>query len=314
MTAWTNGPLVPDDNGMPYDEAVAWALQRELMPVEIVARFTIDGEPVSKSRARFTKKGSKTHAYTPEKTRQAEEVVAWKFRQAAPGHVVEKETTYGVMAVFFSGTRQRRDVDNMLKLILDGLNKVAWIDDVQVEEVSGRRGRDLPEYARTEVMVYRVGKVRRPKATCEHCGLEYDTYASWAERRFCTLDCYHEHLAAKRMRTCGHCGKQFDGAERDAKYCSRACVSAANRVSLICATCGATFTRQRCHVRQRNYCSPACRDKHLISRRKGLSKGTCEVCGGGVSRKEYRRCNACRLAGAPIPGKNRPITDLGGGS
>ncbi|MCW2899302.1 MAG: RusA family crossover junction endodeoxyribonuclease, partial [Streptosporangiaceae bacterium] len=84
----------------------------------VVARFTVDGEPVSKARPRFATKGSKNQTYTPQKTRDAEQVVAWKFRATAPGHKPNSEHTYGVTALFVSGTRHRRDVDNMLKLIL----------------------------------------------------------------------------------------------------------------------------------------------------------------------------------------------------
>jgi Holliday junction resolvase RusA-like endonuclease len=305
----TPGPLTPGDNGMPADESVAWMLAREQRPVEVVARFTIDGEPVSKSRARFTKRGSKTHAYTPEKTHQAEQVVAWKFRQAAPGHVAEKETAYGVMAVFFNGTRQRRDVDNMLKLILDGLNKVAWADDVQVEEVSGRRGHDLPENARTEVLIYRVGKVGRRTSQCEQCGKEYPTYVSQPNRRFCSNECHLAWRAEQRRANCEQCGTVFERSH-GAKYCSKECKYKAGRVTISCDTCGKAFSRQKCHVTAQNYCSPTCRDKSLIARRKGKPQGTCEVCGGGVSRKEYRRCNACKLAGRPVTGKPHAVTEL----
>ncbi|MCW2898779.1 MAG: RusA family crossover junction endodeoxyribonuclease, partial [Streptosporangiaceae bacterium] len=81
-----------------------------------------------------------------------------KFRATAPGHKPNSEHTYGVTALFVSGTRHRRDVDNMLKLILDGLNKVAWADDDQVVEVSGRKTYEplSRDHARTEVVVYRT--------------------------------------------------------------------------------------------------------------------------------------------------------------
>lgn len=35
---------------------------------------------------------------------------------------------------------QRPDVDNLIKTVLDGLNGIAWADDAQVIEVSGRKG------------------------------------------------------------------------------------------------------------------------------------------------------------------------------
>jgi len=298
---------VTDNNGLPHETAVAWALHREQWPVDIIGRFTVEGEPVSKARARFTKRGSKTVAYTPESVKQAEQAVAWRFRQATPGYVIDPDATYGVFAVFFAGTRQRRDVDNMLKLICDGLNGVAWKDDAQVTEVSARRGHDAPENARTEVLVYRVGMKQRPMATCEQCRTEYPTYNSWKDRRFCTDECHLAWRAARRQAECQHCGATFDrGNDPRRKFCSRECSSKSRTVRLTCETCGAEFGRWQCHVRAKNYCSPKCRDAALIQNRKGKPKGTCRVCGGGVSRPEYQRCNACRLAGAKVP----PITDL----
>jgi len=92
-------------------EQAVFRLARELVDLPVVARFTIEGEPCSKSRARFTKRGSKTFAYTPEKTKQAEMEVARLFRETVlPDHKPDdKEITYGVMALFYCGNRQRRD-------------------------------------------------------------------------------------------------------------------------------------------------------------------------------------------------------------
>lgn len=38
--------------------------------------------------------------------------------------------------------RIRRDLDNVIKSILDGLNGIAWDDDSQVDEIYIRRGYD----------------------------------------------------------------------------------------------------------------------------------------------------------------------------
>jgi len=135
------------------DDAAYFGLTRELHKVRVIARFTVDGEPVPKPRHQYTSRG-KGHAYNPKKASAAEALVALAFRQSAPGHEIRNDVTYGVSAVFFASTHQRRDVDNLIKLICDGLNGVAWADDVQVEEVSGRRGYD--KNARTEVMIYEL--------------------------------------------------------------------------------------------------------------------------------------------------------------
>jgi Holliday junction resolvase RusA-like endonuclease len=288
---------------MPADPSVAWALARELMPVRIVARFTIDGEPVSKNRARFTRKGV---VYTPQKTKDAEVVVGWKFREAAPGHVPDKDTTYGVFAVFFAGTRQRRDVDNMLKLICDGLNGVAWDDDSQVEEISGRRGHDDKENARTEVLIYRVGEVLRETRDCEQCGASFPFYPSLASRRFCNRKCQHAWHLAQRGATCEQCGEAFTRARGSAaKFCSVACKAAHGWTEVVCDHCQETFPRRKSYTRVVNYCSDACRTAIRVARSKGQAKGLCQFCGGGTSRKEYTRCDPCRLAGSMVNGLPR---------
>ncbi|MFC4014628.1 RusA family crossover junction endodeoxyribonuclease [Nonomuraea purpurea] len=136
----------------------------EIQARNIVARFTIAGEAVTKGRPRFARRGKGVRTYTPADTLEAEAVVADAFRAAVPHHQPDKEYTYGLLAVFCVGNRKVRDVDNLLKLVLDGLNKIAWHDDAQVVELSGRKIYDLanPENARSEVVIYQVGEVPKP--------------------------------------------------------------------------------------------------------------------------------------------------------
>ena len=86
--------------------------------------------------------------------------MAWAYRAAGGRLNTDTETAYAVHATFFNGTMQRRDVDNMLKLILDGLNGVAYPDDTQVLEVWGRKTKVETGQARTEVRLYRIGTNR----------------------------------------------------------------------------------------------------------------------------------------------------------
>lgn len=223
----------------PHDEQAAFALHRESWQVETIARFTVDGEPVSKARARFTRKG---HAYTPEKTKTAEQRMAWAFRQAAKGHKPDDASTYGVMGIFFSGTNQRRDVDNMLKLICDGLNGVAWGDDSQVVEISGRRGTDIKENARTEVWVYRVGAM--PGLTkCAKCGKAFRIPPSQKKHKIehCSQDCRTATLREARTKDCAGCGEPFE-VRHGARYCSVACKSRGRVVTVQCSECGEPFS------------------------------------------------------------------------
>src|SRR3954468_10598750 len=95
---------------------------------------------VSTARARYARKGQKVVAYTPKTTTSAERDVAWRYRAAAApgaGRPLERQG-FGLACTFYLTTRQRRDVDNMIKLVSDALTGVAWADDSQVTEVSGR--------------------------------------------------------------------------------------------------------------------------------------------------------------------------------
>lgn len=117
----------------------------------LVARFTVPGEPFSKARARVVH----GHAFTPERTRVAEAGIAWAFRAVAGSYTPTVDTDYAVHVEFYAATRQRRDIDNMLKLVLDGLNGLAWPDDSQVTRVSARKSYVASrDEARTEVAVF----------------------------------------------------------------------------------------------------------------------------------------------------------------
>ena len=110
-------------------------------------RFTVDIEPIGKARPRFTKTG---HAYTLQKTKDAEELIAAAYR-AAGGGCIPKGVPIGLeVTAYFpipkSYSQKKRDdamsrnilptkkpdADNILKLAADALNGVAYEDDAQV--------------------------------------------------------------------------------------------------------------------------------------------------------------------------------------
>lgn len=101
--------------------------------------FTVLGEPVSKARARVTARGT----YTPKKTRDAEKAIAEAFKQAAPKDwEPDSQHDFYVEAYFHNGNRRRRDLDNMMKLVMDALNKVCWKDDYQVVMMKASKRQD----------------------------------------------------------------------------------------------------------------------------------------------------------------------------
>lgn len=261
-------------------------------------KFVVAGEPVSKARARFTGYGSKSRAYTPERTRAAEQRVALAFRLAGGQYEGDKEATFGVDITFHNGTRQRRDVDNMIKLVLDGLNGVAWVDDTQVMDVSARKRFVAKADARTEVTVTRIGTMDRLTKKCEHCDEDFITYESLKTQRFCSRKCGDASRRAKRERICEHCGRSFlaHAETHERRFCSRACQADYGWTAVDCNHCGNPFRRRRCHVRATNYCSDECRDTARKASRRSRPAGTCADCGGPVSRKNAERCQVCRWA------------------
>ena len=261
----------------------------------IVARFTVPGEPASKARPRFDHRNSKSHVYTPEKTKAAEAKVAACYLATAHKLGTDPDVTYGVLAHFYNGTHQRRDVDNMVKLVLDGLNKVAFPDDVQVVEVVGRKSFVPKKDARTEVVLYRVGEVDRLTKKCKHCGNDFITWPSLYEAtKYCSRACREKEWDARQAKTCEQCGKSFkDSHER--RFCSKECRNESMRVDVTCIVCGKTV-RKRKSAKAQNFCSDACLHQHMRNQQKKLGKGpgTCVTCGGAVSRKEYKQCWSCR--------------------
>lgn len=277
------------------DVPVPWGASE---PAAIIVNFTIPGEPVSKARARFTNYKSPGRMYTPEKTRNAEKLVALQFRSQKGPHTLDPEITYGIIATFHNGTRQRRDVDNMLKLLLDALNGVAWVDDNQVTEVAGRKTFGNKHDARTEVTIYETGVMNHPTRKCHQCGQAFRTYASTTAKVFCSNECRLERRRLARLRTCEHCEKTWDpGSASAARFCSMACRQSFGKVPVDCTQCGKRFYRPSRRNSDVNYCTAECIAKARNARRVKIAKGTCVDCGGGVSRREYKRCRACTHKG-----------------
>lgn len=112
-------------------------------------RLTIPGPPTGKARARVTHHGT----YTPKLTVLAENEIRAIWRENGSPTLTGAVSVYvnayvGRPASHFKrdgtlsakGQRERRcirrpDVDNIGKLVLDALNKHAWLDDHQVTQL-----------------------------------------------------------------------------------------------------------------------------------------------------------------------------------
>lgn len=115
--------------------------------------FTVPGEPQGKARPRVTKFG----AYTPEKTVAYEQLIRTQYMAAAhrlgerPDMFAEQDVTIVAyfripksepawvrQAMLEGNIRPKRkpDLDNIIKVVCDALNKFAWHDDAQVTHVA----------------------------------------------------------------------------------------------------------------------------------------------------------------------------------
>lgn len=117
--------------------------------------FIVDGKPQGKQRPRFSRI-SKT-VYTPNKTAKYEKQIAKAYTDSG-GKCIPAECYVSVsVSAFFpvpkSYSKKKRedclerrlrpdkkpDMDNILKVVLDALNEVAYVDDKQVVELIGRK-------------------------------------------------------------------------------------------------------------------------------------------------------------------------------
>lgn len=111
-------------------------------------RFEVPGEPRGKGRPRFVKKNG--IAYTPKETAQYENLIVLACRETmgdrAPLGCPVFLTVHAHFAIPPSKSKKwkaraaqgqepvvkRPDLDNILKVVCDALNGVAWKDDKQV--------------------------------------------------------------------------------------------------------------------------------------------------------------------------------------
>lgn len=97
--------------------------------MESIAMFTIPGRPRGKERPRMGKGGK---FYTPKRTREYEELVAWCARAAYR----EDPTTLPVrLNLIIRSSKSRADTSNILKAVEDGMNGVVYVDDRQIKEI-----------------------------------------------------------------------------------------------------------------------------------------------------------------------------------
>ena len=116
-------------------------------------KFTIPGEPCGKARPRVVRPNGVTTTYTPEKTANYESYVKLEFKQqcgipfftgpvsmeivayfGTPASASKKKISSMLMGLL--RPTKKPDCDNIIKIICDALNGLAYKDDAQVVYVS----------------------------------------------------------------------------------------------------------------------------------------------------------------------------------
>lgn len=119
--------------------------------------FEIPGEPQGKGRPRFTKVGGYVKTYTPEKTASYENLVKVEYQMKYHGQqfpdvplAMEIKAFYGIpksaskkkremMLTHLIRPTKKPDMDNVVKVIADSLNNLAYKDDTQIVECTVRK-------------------------------------------------------------------------------------------------------------------------------------------------------------------------------
>ena len=120
--------------------------------------FTVLGPPQGKGRPRFAKVGKYVKTYTPDQTVLYENLVAVEYQRQTGGYrFPDKEAldmqVFAYYAIPASASQRKQsemengdirplkkvDIDNLLKVICDALNQVAYRDDVQIVDCQVRK-------------------------------------------------------------------------------------------------------------------------------------------------------------------------------
>lgn len=121
-------------------------------------KFTVLGEPQGKGRPRFTKVGQYVKTYTPDKTVSYENLVKLEYRRQCKDYMFEKGRPVDIRILAYypipkSVSKKKQammianelrpmkkpDTDNVVKVVLDSLNQIAYHDDVQAVDCQVRK-------------------------------------------------------------------------------------------------------------------------------------------------------------------------------
>jgi Holliday junction resolvase RusA-like endonuclease len=115
--------------------------------------FTIPGKPVPQERRVHIRGG---WAYDPPKSRKAKQVVKLFALQARPRAFQVSDRSFSVN-IFFYGPHWGADLDNLQKMVWDGMKGVFWKDDHQITRSYAQKVRCQKGEERTVVTIDELG-------------------------------------------------------------------------------------------------------------------------------------------------------------
>lgn len=117
--------------------------------------FFVKSKPQGKARARtfYDRRADKMRSVTPQQTKSYEDLIRWSYKAAGGKYMgeslmrVDIQAFYPIPKSFSKKKREailadeirpttKPDCDNIIKVVLDALNGVAYYDDKQVVSVS----------------------------------------------------------------------------------------------------------------------------------------------------------------------------------
>ena len=221
------------------------------------------GEPPSKARPRFWSGKNQQGVYDPSAKRQT---ALAKELALKIGRLGAFRSNVCVGAIFYRSSRQRIDVDNMLKFVLDaGTEARLWDDDSQVTAVLGMLELDTDTPRTVLLFADHSSTMERGKAFAKRC-----------------LTCRVEFTPPHNTST--------------QRFCSPACVSRSRgqdlSLKIACEECGKDFRRT---TKTNRFCGSQCRISWLTARKKAKARPmpNCRDCGQALHRHGQSRCRAC---------------------
>ena len=140
-------------------------------------KFTVQGEPKGKGRPRFSRVGNYARTYTPEETVKYENLVKTEYLRQC-GNVKFDDDSMIDLRVFAyysipkSASKKKRkqmldniirpakkpDMDNIVKIVADSLNKIAYRDDAQIVDAMVRKF--YSDNPRVEIIIQTTGGIK----------------------------------------------------------------------------------------------------------------------------------------------------------